>query len=148
MGKFDWQKKEVEAFPVYGLKDFVNREFRFVQTEDNRLFISGGMGSFKDLREVVEVEDKLINLITHKDMRNGRRSHTLNVLGDKYLIATGGRDETGKYLNSCELYEIATMEWFDLPPLIIARQKHTGCVVSAQSLYVFCGIKETTLWGL
>jgi hypothetical protein len=80
-------------------------------------------------------------------MRNGRKGHSLNALGDKYLIATGGRDEKDKYLNSCELFDIAGNEWFDLPPLNIARHQHTGCVVGGKSLYVFCGIKETNFIG-
>ena len=105
MGKFDWEKEEVEAFPVYGLKTFLKNDFRFVQTQDNRLFISGGFFS-KKLHEAYEVEGKQIKLKKYDKMKYGRKGHSLNVLGDKYLIATGGRSEDDKYLNSCELFDI------------------------------------------
>jgi len=65
LGKFDWQKKQVEAFPVYGLKNFVKKDFRFVQTQDNKLFISGGMGSFEMLHEAFEDKNKQIILTMH-----------------------------------------------------------------------------------
>ena len=76
-------------------------------------------------------------------MIQGRKGHSFNAVGKEFLIATGGRDKFGKYLNGCELYEIAKDEWTALPPLQVARTQHTGCVVGNRSFYVFCGRKET-----
>jgi hypothetical protein len=64
----------------------------------------------------------------------------MSSVGNEYLVVTGGLNEN-KVLGVCEVYDIDSNRWSDLPPLQISRYHHTTCTINKQWLYLFCGKK-------
>lgn len=72
-------------------------------------------------------------------MKQGRQKHTLTeIIPGTHLLVTGGSYE-GKYLNSCEVYNILSKSWEQYGELNEARSNHI-CFVFKDQIYVFGGI--------
>ena len=54
-------------------------------------------------------------------------------------MAVGGYSINKKKLDLCEMYEIATNNWTNLPKLNVSRSGHSACVLANVMVFVFCG---------
>jgi hypothetical protein len=77
------------------------------------------------------------NLIT------GRSSHTATLLANGKVLVTGGNNNKGSLLTSCELYDPATNSWTATGNLITARESHTATLLSNGKVLVAGGLDSS-----
>lgn len=75
------------------------------------------------------------------NMKYARHGHSACAVGDRYIVVTGGRIGSG---TTCEIYDINTNKWSDLPEMGTKRHYHSSCAFEGKSVFVFCGIHNET----
>ncbi len=82
-------------------------------------------------------------LVPRQMMINSRCDHALHYFEDK-IYALGGMSRTRDQLvslNSCEVYDIQTDTWSEMPAFTFARQQHSVCNFNDKFLFIFGGKK-------
>jgi len=114
--------------------------FMSVETEEGRIFLSGGGEPGKATKSTYEfVEERLVQ---RKDMLFERRAHTLtSITIDKHksFIYAIGSSLPNESMNKCEVYDVYNNSWNSLPNLNTKRNFHTTIAFENQSLYVVAG---------
>jgi hypothetical protein len=96
------------------------------------------MKSHKECRKLLK-QGNLYTFQTRADLKYARHGHSACSIADKYIAVTAGRIGDG---NTCEIYDVNTNKWNDLPKLNTKRHYHSSCVFENSSLFVFCGINN------
>lgn len=73
-----------------------------------------------------------------------RHGHSACAIGDHSIFVTGSRKDLNKASQKCELYNIATDKWTEMPMLNLGRHYHASCDFNGKYTYVFCGIANGT----
>lgn len=76
-------------------------------------------------------------------MRMARCDHALHYYEDKIYALGGFRRERDQLisLNTCEIYDIQTDTWTEMPSFTYARQQHSVCHFNDKFLFIFGGKK-------
>jgi len=97
-----------------------------VETEEGRIFLSGGGEPGKATKHCYEfIEERMIQ---KRDMLFERRAHTLtSILMDrqKSFIYAIGSSLPNDSMNKCEVYDVTSNSWMQLPNLNTKRNFHT-----------------------
>ncbi len=59
-------------------------------------------------------------------MQNARHGHSACAVGDKYIVVTAGRFDSGPKATA-ELFDVDNNKWKPLPDLITKRHYHSSC---------------------
>lgn len=77
-------------------------------------------------------------------MKYPRHGHSACAIGDTHILVTGSRKDIHRSSQQCELYNLATNKWADMPMLNNGRHYHASCDFNGEMVYVFCGISNQT----
>lgn len=89
-----------------------------------------------ECRKLLKQADKFV-FQKMSDMRNPRHGHSACAVGDRLIAVSGGRIGSG---TTCEMYNINSNKWQDLPELNTRRHYHSSCAFEGKQIFVFCGI--------
>lgn len=114
---------------------------------DGRVLAAGGfpvVGGGVPLADA-EIYDPATNLWSATgSLRDGRLFHSLSVLGDGRIIASGGLDaDLVIAVNSTEVFNPAAGTWTEGPIMPVPRLAHVGAVAADGSLYLIGGSDTT-----
>ncbi|CAI2364240.1 unnamed protein product [Moneuplotes crassus] len=113
--------------------------FMSIETDDGRIFISGGGEPGKARKTCYEFLDN--TLIPRKDMIYERRAHTLTEIKDSknksHIYAIGSSLPT-ESMNKCEYYDVVTNTWTSGPSLNTKRNFHSS-IAFKKYIYVMAG---------
>jgi hypothetical protein len=74
-------------------------------------------------------------------MKYPRHGHSACAVGNRFIAVTGGRIGSG---TTCEMYNINSNKWANLPDMITKRHYHSSCAFEGKNIFVFCGIHNET----
>jgi len=77
------------------------------------------------------------------DMGTARRQHTLTTLPNGRVLAVGGRDSSGTYVNTAELYDPATGTWTATGSMQTARGLHSATLLADGRVLIVGGQDNT-----
>lgn len=99
-------------------------------TLNNKLVISGGSTSgISGERGTTSTEYLDLNtgeFIQAGNLNIGRENHTITLLPNGNLLATGGSDSNFVSLSSAEIFDVSSGTWQLVPPMSTARSSHTA----------------------
>jgi len=128
------------SYRSYVVNIKIPANFMSVETEEGRIFLSGGGEPGKATKNTFEfVEERLVQ---RKDMLFERRAHTLtSITIDKHksFIYAIGSSLPNESMNKCEVYDVYNNSWQPLPNLNTKRNFHTTIAFENQALYVVAG---------
>lgn len=82
--------------------------------------------------------------IKRDSMKHPRHGHSATWFSEKFIVVTGSRKEKNSSQTKCEMYNSDIDLWFEMPDLNIGRHYHSSCSFRETSIYVFCGIANST----
>jgi hypothetical protein len=72
------------------------------------------------------------------NMKYARNGHAVCAVKNSHLVVTGTRIGKG---STCEIFNIETNTWSDLPEMNLGRYYHSSCSFNSTKIFVFCGIE-------
>ena len=137
MYKYNIRSGTYEACKI-GVK--IPANFMSIETEDGRIFISGGGEPGKAKKACYEYIDN--GLIPRKDMIYERRAHTLTETKDQNhnsLIYAVGSSLPTESMDKCEYYDVLNNSWHAGPSLNTKRNFHSTIAFKNRYIYVMAG---------
>lgn len=111
-----------------------------IETEDGRIFISGGGEPGKAKKTCYEYIEN--GLVARKDMLFERRAHTLTETRDtnrNHMIYAIGSSLPTESMDKCEYYDVLSNSWRSAPSLNTKRNFHSTIAFKQRYIYVMAG---------
>lgn len=137
MYKYNIKSGTYEACKI-GVK--IPANFMSIETEDGKIFISGGGEPGKAKKACYEFIDN--GLVPKSDMLYERRAHTLTETKDQNhnsLIYAVGSSLPTESMDKCEYYDIRNNSWTPGPTLNTKRNFHSTIAFKQRYIYVMAG---------